>query len=47
LKYLGRKDRDFRHVIGNPSAIRKAAIELGKKFLHGVSAAQRLFPQRI
>ena len=47
LTYLGRKDRDFHHVIGRPLAIRQAAAELGKKFLQGITAAQRLFPQRI
>lgn len=45
LKYLGRKDNEFRHVVGRPSAIREAADQLGRAFLHGVSAAQRLFPQ--
>ena len=45
LKYLGRKDSDFRHVVGRPNAIRQAAKQLERAFLHGVSAAQRLFPK--
>ena len=45
VKYLGEQDRDFRHVVGRPNAIRLAAEQLGRAFLHGVSAAQRLFPK--
>ena len=46
LRYLSRKDR-FHHVIGSKTSIREAAIKLGKRFLQGIAAAERLFPQRI
>jgi len=44
IQYVGRKDRGFRHVVGRPHAIRAAAEQLGRAFLHGISTAQRLFP---
>ena len=44
VKYLSREDKDFRNVIGKPKAMRQAAQQLGRAFLHGISAAQRLFP---
>ena len=46
LRYLSRKDR-FHHVIGSKASIREAAIKLRKRFLQGIAAAERLFPQRI
>ena len=46
LLFLSRKDR-FHHVIGSKTSIRKATIKLGKRFLQGIAAAERLFPQRI
>ena len=46
LRYLSRKDQ-FHHVIGSKSSIRDAAVKLGKRFLQGIAAAERLFPQRI
>ena len=46
LRYLSRKDR-FHHVIGSKTSIREAAIKLRKRFLQGIAAAERLFPQRI
>ena len=46
LRYLRRKDQ-FHHVIGSKSSIRDAAVKLGKRFLQGIAAAERLFPQRI
>ena len=45
LKYLGNQDRNFKHVIGQPTAIRQVAKRLGRRFLHGISAAHRLFPR--
>ena len=45
LTYLSKQDRDFRRVLGRPNAIRQTAEQLGRAFLHGVSAAQRLFPK--
>ncbi|MDA3934853.1 MAG: hypothetical protein PF630_11090 [Gammaproteobacteria bacterium] len=47
LRYLGHKDDRFHHVIGSKSAIRDAAVFLGRKFMQGIAAADRLFPQRI
>jgi hypothetical protein len=47
LRYLSKKDDRFHHVIGSKSSIRDAASNLGKKFLQGIAAAERLFPQRI
>jgi hypothetical protein len=47
LSYLSRKDDRFHHVIGSKSAIRAAAVRLGRKFMQGMAAAERLFPQRI
>ena len=35
------------HVIGSKTSIREAAIKLRKRFLQGIAAAERLFPQRI
>ena len=46
LRYLSRKDR-FHHVIGSKTSIREAAIKMGKHFMQGIAAAERLFPQRI
>ncbi|MDA3877154.1 MAG: transposase, partial [Halothiobacillus sp.] len=47
LRYLGHKNDRFHHVIGSKSAIRAAAVRLGRKFMQGMAAAERLFPQRI
>jgi len=47
LSYLSRKEDSFHHVIGSKSSIREAAAKLGRKFLQGIAAAERLFPQRI
>ena len=47
LSYLSRQEDSFHHVIGSKSSIREAAVKLGKKFLQGIAAADRLFPQRI
>ncbi|MDA3934216.1 MAG: hypothetical protein PF630_07830 [Gammaproteobacteria bacterium] len=47
LSYLGKKDDRFHHVIGCKASIRDAAERLGKRFLQGIAAADRLFPQRI
>ena len=46
LRYLSRKER-FHHVIGSKTSIHEAAIKLRKRFLQGIAAAERLFPQRI
>ncbi len=46
LNYLSRKDQ-FHHFIGSKSSIRDAAARLGRRFLQGIAAAERLFPQRI
>ncbi len=45
LRYLNRKERGFVNVIGTTISIQTAAIALGRKFLKGISAANRLFPQ--
>ena len=34
-------------VIGSKTSIREAAIKLHKRFLQGIAAAERSFPQRI
>ena len=34
-------------VIGSKTSIREADIKLRKRFLQGIAAAERLFPQRI
>jgi len=47
LKYLSREQRDFVHVIGSYQSIQAAAMKLGRKFLKGLSAANRLFPKPI
>jgi len=47
LNYLSHKEDRFHHVIGSKSSIREAAAKLGRKFLQGIAAAERLFPQRI
>jgi len=47
LKYLSSKEQGFIHVIGSRQAIQAAARKLGRKFLKGLSAANRLFPQHI
>ena len=47
LRYLSKKEDRFHHVIGSKSSIRGAAIKLGRRFLQGIAAADRLFPQRI
>jgi len=47
LSYLSHQEDSFHHVIGSKSSIREAAAKLGKKFLQGIAAAERLFPQRI
>ena len=46
LRYLSRKNQ-FHRVIGSNTSIRQAAIKLRKRFLQGIAAAERLFPQRI
>ncbi len=45
LRYLNRKERGFVNVVGSTRSIQKAALNLGLKFLKGISAAKRLFPQ--
>ncbi|GAB4123815.1 MAG: hypothetical protein Tsb0027_21940 [Wenzhouxiangellaceae bacterium] len=47
LSYLSHKEDSFHHVIGSKSSIREAAAKLGRSFLQGIAAAERLFPQRI
>ena len=47
LRYLQRKETGFGHAIGSRQAIQTAALKLGKAFLKGISAADRLFPERI
>jgi len=47
LSYLSRKKDSFHHVIGSKSSIREAEAKLGRQFLQGIAAAERLFPQRI
>lgn len=47
LCYLNRKERGFVNVIGAKPSIVMAATRLGVKFLKGITAANRLFPQRI
>ena len=37
----------FNHVIGSKISISEAAIKLRRRFLQGIAAAERLFPQRI
>jgi len=39
--------RQVYHFIGSKSSIREAAAKLGRTFLQGIAAAERLFPQRI
>lgn len=43
LKCLSRKEQDFVYVIGSYQTIRAAALKLGRKFLRGISAANRPF----
>ena len=47
LSYLSKKENQFHHVIGSKTSIRESAIKLRKRFLQGIAAAERLFPQRI
>jgi len=47
LSYHSHKEDKFHHVIGSKSSIREAAAKLGRKFLQGIAAAERLFPRRI
>ncbi len=44
IRYLNRKEQGFIYVIGTRQAIKDAASELGRKFLKGITAANRLFP---
>lgn len=44
-RYLSHADRGFYTVIGSASSIGEAVALLGRRFLKGVSAANRLFPQ--
>lgn len=44
IRYLNRREQGFVYVIGTRQAIKDAASELGRKFLKGISAANRLFP---
>ena len=42
------KQKDgFHHVIGRKTSVRDTAAKLGMRFLQGIVAAERLFPQRI
>ena len=43
---LSKKRHGFYHVVGKASTIRGVLNELGASFLKGISAANRLFPQR-
>ncbi len=45
LRYLDHKEKGFVHAIGSRRAIQTAALKLGKAFLKGISAANRLFPE--
>ncbi len=47
LRYLNRKEKGFVHAIGTKQAIQAAAFKLGKVFLKGISAANRLFPEPV
>ena len=44
LNYLSRKQR-FNTVIGSPQSIKQAAIEQGRRFFKGITAANRLYPK--
>lgn len=44
IRYLNRKEQGFIYVIGTRQAIKATASKLGRKFLKGISAANRLFP---
>jgi len=43
LNYMRKQETGFVHVIGQASAIRQAAAEMGRRFLKGLSQAERLF----
>lgn len=46
LCYLAGQSNRFYRVIGAAQSIRKAVAALGQRFLKGISAAQRVYPQR-
>ncbi len=43
IRYLNRREQGFVYVIGRGQAIQDAALKMGRKFLKGISAANRLF----
>lgn len=43
LDYLSRRERGFYQVMGTSQAIREAVTQLGRGFLKGITAANRLF----
>ena len=43
IAYLKHEEAGFADSMGNVKALRESAAALGRKFLHGVSAAKRLF----
>jgi len=45
VRYLARQENGFYKVIGRQSAIRRVVARLGRHFLKGISAANRLFPE--
>jgi len=45
VRCLARQENGFYQVIGSKSAIRRVVARLGRHFLKGISAANRLFPE--
>jgi hypothetical protein len=43
LQYLSKRDRGFYLVTGQQASIQEAVSKLGRRFLKGISAANRLF----
>lgn len=43
LQYANRKEKGFYHVIGKKRSIKEAVTRLGRRFLKGPTAAERLF----
>ena len=46
IRYLKREERGFGHVMGTSQSIRQLLKTLNCRFLKGISAANRLFPQQ-
>lgn len=45
IEYLTNKEKGFIQVIGLPQSIKLAAIQYGRQFFKGVTAAKRLYPR--